>query len=119
VQLPVRLNDRTEPEPELILLRPRDDDYRAALPGPGDVLLIIEVSATSIDYDRGVKLPLYARRGIPEFWIADLDTARVDVYRSPEPDLGRYGSLSHVGRDGLLEVASLPGVVVPVSAIFG
>jgi Uma2 family endonuclease len=119
VQNPVRLNDRTEPEPDLALLQPRADDYRSATPGPRDVLLIIEVAASSIDYDRGVKRALYARHGIPEFWIADLDSARVEVYRSPEPDLGRYGSLSYIGPDGSLDVAGLPGVVVPVSSIFG
>ncbi len=119
VQNPVRLNDRTEPEPDVAVLRPRDDRYRQALPGPDDVLLIIEVADSSIDYDRGVKRTLYARHGIPEFWIADLDLARVEVYRTPEPDLGRYTSFSNVDRDGSLEVAGLPGVVVPVFAIFG
>ncbi len=83
------------------------------------MVLLIEVPASSIDYDRGVKLPLYARHGIPEFWIADLDRSRVEVYRSPETDVGRYGSLSYIERDGSLDVAGLPGVVVPVSAIFG
>ena len=49
----------------------------------------------------------------------DLDLARVEVYRSPEPDLGRYGSLSYIGRDGSLDVDGVPGVVVPMSSIFG
>nr|WP_294505829.1 Uma2 family endonuclease [uncultured Rhodopila sp.] len=87
VQLPVRLNDRTDPEPDLTLLRPRGDDYRSALPGPADVLLLIEVAASSLEYDRGLKRALCARHGIPEFF--DLDRSRVEVYRLPEPDLGR------------------------------
>jgi Uma2 family endonuclease len=119
IRNPVRLNDRTEPEPDVVVLRLRDDRYRQALPGPEDVLLIIEVAASSIDYDRGVTLALYARHGIPEFWIADLDQARVEVYRSPEPDTGRYGSLSYIEHDGFVELAGLPGVVVPASPIFG
>jgi Uma2 family endonuclease len=69
VQNPIRLNDRSEPEPDVAVIRPRDDAYRSGLPGPADVLLIIEVASSSIDYDRGVKLALYARHNIPEFWI--------------------------------------------------
>ena len=119
VQNPVRLNDRSEPEPDLALLRPRDDSYRLALPGPADVLLIIEVAATSIDYDRGVKSALYARHGIPEFWIVNLDLARVEVHRSPDLNRASYSSCSHVDAGGTLEVPSLPGVVISAAPIFG
>jgi Uma2 family endonuclease len=119
VQNPVRLNDRSEPEPDLTLIRPRDDEYRSALPGPPDVLLIIEVASSSIDYDRGVKLDLYARHNISEVWIVNLDLARVEVYRSPNVNCGSYSECSHIYGDGTVEIASLPGVVIHVAPIFG
>ncbi len=70
VQNPVRLDEHSEPQPDLTVLRMRD--YRESLPVPEDVLLLIEVSDTTLAYDRGVKLPLYARSGIREVWIVDL-----------------------------------------------
>lgn len=86
VQSPVRLDDRSEPEPDLCLARSRSDFYAAGHPEPGDVLLIVEVADTSIGYDQQVKLPLYARAGIPELWIVDLGRDAVDVYRGPSRD---------------------------------
>ena len=70
VQNPVRLNEYNEPQPDLAVIRPRD--YRLSLPGPGDVLLLVEVSDTTLAYDRSVKLPLYARAGIGVVWIVYL-----------------------------------------------
>jgi Uma2 family endonuclease len=86
VQSPVRLGDLAEPQPDLALLRPRADFYAAAQPGPEDVLLVVEVAETSSDYDRQIKISLYARWGIPEAWLVDLDQHRVEVYRDPSPD---------------------------------
>ncbi len=119
VQNPVRLSDWSEPEPDVTLIRPRNDEYRSALPGPADVLLIIEVASGSLDYDQGVKLPLYAKHNIQEFWIVNLDPARVEVYRSPNATNRDYASSLLVGRDGLLKIASLPGVMIPAAPIFG
>src|SRR5580692_7657196 len=68
VQGPIRLDDLSEPQPDFSVLRPRDDFYRRALPLPPDVLLIIEVSNSSLHYVRTVKRALYARHGIPELW---------------------------------------------------
>ena len=68
------------------LLLPRNDLYRSALPTPQDVLLVIEVADISADYDRRVKLPLYARHGIPEAWLVDLQQRVVEVHRDPQPD---------------------------------
>ena len=79
----VRLDDYNQPESDLILLKWRDDFYRYQAPGPNDVLLIIEVSDLSLSYDRNVKLPLYARFGIPEVWIASIPARVVEVYRDP------------------------------------
>lgn len=84
VQLPVRLNDFSEPEPDLSLLKPRDDFYGGGHPGPEDVLALVEVSDSTIAFDRQVKVPLYARSGIREVWIVDLNGGTVEVYRQPQ-----------------------------------
>lgn len=86
VQNPIRLDDWSEPEPDISLLRWRDDFYASGHPGPADVLLVIEVADTSIGYDREVKLPIYARAGIPETWIVDLVRGVIDAYRLPSAD---------------------------------
>ncbi len=86
VQNPVRLGEYSEPEPDLVLLRPRADSYRLALPTPADVLLVVEVADTSLAVDRRVKLPLYARAGILETWLVDLRHHRLHVHREPRAD---------------------------------
>jgi Uma2 family endonuclease len=75
-QNPIRLSERTEPEPDLSLLKPRPDFYAAGHPGPQDVLLVIEVADSSIGFDREIKIPLYARAGIPEVWSLAGESAR-------------------------------------------
>ncbi len=82
-QNPVVLGDFSEPQPDLALLKPRADFYADEHPQPEDVLLLIEVSDTSLAYDRDVKVPTYARYGIPEVWLADLKGAAVEIYRKP------------------------------------
>jgi Uma2 family endonuclease len=117
VQNPVQLDDRSEPQPDFAVLKPRADDYRRATPRPDEVLLIIEVADSSLAYDRRVKRSLYARHGIPEFWIVNLAAGEVEVCRAPEG--GQYASVSHVGRGGVLEPQLLPGAVIPVAALLG
>ncbi len=76
-QNPIGLGERSEPQPDLALLRWRPNFYADADPRPEDVLLIIEVADTSLAYDRDIKVPLYARAGIPEVWLVDLNEARL------------------------------------------
>ncbi|RKT45872.1 Uma2 family endonuclease [Thiocapsa rosea] len=83
VQDPVWLDDHSEPLPDIALLRPRPDYYRNAHPGPADVLLLVEVADSSLAYDREIKLPRYARAGIPEVWLVDLAGRRLDIHRQP------------------------------------
>jgi len=116
VQNPVRLDDFNEPGPDFALLKPRPDSYRDAHPRPADVLVLIEVADTSLNYDRAVKPALYARHAIPEFWIVDLTSGEVEVCLDPQPD--GYGTLKRVGRDGVLEAALLPGVRIPLATLF-
>ena len=104
IQDPVRLTDDTEPEPDLTLLQPGTDH----LPRPEDVLLVVEVSDTTLAYDRDVKLPRYAAAGIPEVWIVALPETCVYVYRRPEG--GRYAiALEKRGRDEL-GISGLPDI---------
>ena len=117
VQNPVRLDDSSEPEPDTSVLGPRAGDYRTATPGPGDVLLVIEVAASSLRYDRAVKVPLYVGHGIPEFWIVDLTGRGIEVHRRPEGD--GYAEMIRVGAGGTLEPSLLPGAYVSAAAVLG
>lgn len=79
-QGPVRLGEYDEPEPDLAVLRPRDDFYTRSHPVPADVLLIIEVADSSLDYDRDEKLPRYAAAGIPEVWLIDIAGEAIEKF---------------------------------------
>jgi Uma2 family endonuclease len=85
VQDPVVLDDTSEPEPDIAVLRFREDDYRNLHPRPADILFLIEVADTSVDYDRNVKIPLYAQAGIPEAWLVRLREMCIEIYRNPAP----------------------------------
>lgn len=89
VQNPIYLSDVSEPEPDISLLKPRADDYMQSLPTAADVLLLIEVSDTSLHYDRTIKLPLYASHKIPELWLINVQEKRLDIYQQPENDYYR------------------------------
>ena len=88
-QNPLHLPNDSEPEPDIMILRPRVDDYGDSHPEPDDVLLLIEVSDTSLPFDRLVKLPLYARYKVPVVWIIDLNSQHLELYRQPQN--GEYG----------------------------
>jgi Uma2 family endonuclease len=112
---PVRLTRHSEPQPDFSVLKPRDD-YRRTLPRPEDTMLAVEVANTSLDYDRKVKLALYARSGIPEVWIVNLAAVEVEVYRSPVAD--GYTSVTRAGRSDSLTIEAIPGVRIPVAEVF-
>jgi Uma2 family endonuclease len=114
-QNPVRLSDLSEPQPDVSLLRTREDFYGSGHPGPADTLLIIEVAHSTLGYDRGIKLPLYATSGIPEVWIVDLGAGAVEVYRGPVA--GRYREERVARRGDVLRPALLPSVTAPVESI--
>lgn len=116
IQSPIRLGDDSEPEPDLVLLAPRDDFYAKAHPGPGDILLLIEVSETSLPFDQGVKVPLYARHGIAEVWLVDLGASHLSVYRSPHAT--GYAQCEHHAT-GRLAPLALPGVELSLDGFFG
>ncbi len=116
VQNPVRLDDGSEPEPDVALLRPRADDYQTATPCPPDILLLIEVADASLVDDRAIKMPLYAENGIVECWIVNLLDRVVEVHRQPEN--GRYADVRRVGPGEIMGIALLPCVALPVGDLF-
>ncbi len=117
VRNPVRLHRYGEPEPDIALLKPRDDCYAAAHPTAADVLLLVEVADTSLAYDHERKLPAYAAAGIPEVWLIDLTTDRIEVYR--EPDGGAYRDRRVLGRKATLTILRLPDITLAASEILG
>jgi Uma2 family endonuclease len=116
VQRPLRLDAWNEPEPDVMLLKTRADDYQDRHPGAADVLLLVEVSQNSLSHDRGAKLPLYAKFGVPEVWIIDLDGAAIEVYHEPQGDA--Y-ALKERLTSGSLAPVLVPGVMVDVAAFLG
>jgi Uma2 family endonuclease len=80
IQGSVVLDEYDEPQPDVVLLRPKDDFYYSAGPNPADMFLILEVADSSLAYDRGLKAKLYAETGIPEYWVADLKNDRLYAY---------------------------------------
>ncbi|HEX8723581.1 MAG TPA: Uma2 family endonuclease [Pyrinomonadaceae bacterium] len=117
VQDPVRLNDFSEPQPDVSLLRWRDDYYRGAHPAPADVLLVIEVADATAASDRKVKLPLYARAGIPEAWLVDIPEGRVEIYSDPAD--GGYRRAEVFGRGAEARSHAVEGLDVGVSQLLG
>ena len=114
VQNPVRLSPQSEPEPDVVLLRP--DAPQDRTPIPDDVLLVVEVADTTLAYDRTVKQKHYAAAGISEYWIVDLNAATVIVHRNP--GVGGYGSVVTHDAEAALTVEALPDLsVLPVSEI--
>lgn len=112
---PVMLDNYSEPQPDFTVLRPKPDDYESATPRPEDVLLAVEVADSSLRYDRAIKLPLYARHGIPEVWIVNVPARLIEVFRGPKED--SYAEESQISRDGTLTIAMLPDIAIPASTI--
>jgi Uma2 family endonuclease len=117
VQNPIRLGARSEPQPDVALLRYRPDFYASAHPGPEDILLVVEVAETSADADRSLKIPLYARYGIPEAWLVDLLEERIEIYRHPTPQ--GYRSLHIAHRGETVSPTALPDLELSVDEILG
>ena len=116
VQGPLRLDRHNEPQPDLMLLRPRRDRYRNSHPTAADVLLLVEVADSSLAYDRGPKLALYARHGVPEVWVVDLIGRTVEICRRPGPQ--GYAERREIG-DGEVTLDLVPALTIDVSALLG
>ena len=115
-QNPLRLSDRSEPIPDVVLVRPRPR-FRGPHPTPDEVLLLVEVSDTTLGYDQRVKLPLYAREGVVEVWIVDLRQDRLWVYRDPSPT--GYRVTLTLGRADRIAPSAFPDLEFAVDDILG
>jgi Uma2 family endonuclease len=112
----VRLDLYYEPEPDLTLLKPRADFYRSRRPGPADVLLLIELADSSLEYDRDMKAPIYAKAGIPEYWLVDLNASVLWRYLAPER--GAFQNVEQFGRGQSIAPKLLPACVIAVDVFF-
>lgn len=115
VQDPIRLGAADEPQPDIALLRPRTDFYKKSHPTASDVLLIVEVAETSARYDREIKVPLYAKHGVPEVWIVDLEAGLVRFYRQPVGE--RYTDITATETPGPTPVDALPGIAIDLTDV--
>ncbi len=112
IQGPLALDARSELYPDLMVLKPRDDLYQTGHPHADDVLLLIEVSDTTLDYDRRTKLRKYARAGVPRYWIIDVQHRAIHEYQDPDRFAHRYRQ-SRTVTDGTL-TATLDGIGIGI-----
>lgn len=117
IQNPVRIDEHSEPQPDVAILRRRADFYAGGHPGPVDILLLVEAADISLRFDRSVKLPLYARAGIAEYWIVDLAGRTLDAHRIPDGDGYRVKTTHRPGEE--LALALAPGIMVRLDLVFG
>jgi Uma2 family endonuclease len=117
VQNPIVVDDYSEPEPDVAVLRMRHDYYAQELPTASDVLLVIEVADTSVEIDRSVKIPLYARAGIPFAILVDLPKGLIEIYSDPAS--GQYQSRQIFRRGESFQMKVLPQLSLSADAILG
>ncbi len=116
VQSSIRLGTQSEPEPDLALLKPRDDFYAAALPTGNDALLVIEVADTTAAYDLKIKTRLYAKHGVPAYWVVDLDARLLRCFASPQGET--YAEASATAAPGAMALPGLADCVVDLGDMF-
>lgn len=116
VQNPIILGLHSEPQPDIVLLRPRADFYEHATPQPEDVLLVVEVSDSTLKYDKNLKIPLYARHGIPEVWLINLPEKRVEIYLKPGP--AGYQQVLQPKNDEIISPSLLPEIVIEIAKLW-
>ncbi|MEJ0036785.1 MAG: Uma2 family endonuclease [Gammaproteobacteria bacterium] len=112
----VQLGDYSAPQPDFVLLAPREDYYASRRAISADTLLTIEVSDTTLRYDSGRKMSLYARHNVPELWVIDVPNARVHLFRKPSGN--EYLEASILEAPDALSIERLPGIVVDLSSIY-
>jgi Uma2 family endonuclease len=117
VQNPVRLSRYTEPQPDILLARPRADYYAGKRISPEDTFLVIEISDTTVRYDRNRKMPLYAKSGVPELWIENLQEDVILVYRNPGPETFSTSLVFHRGES--VSLTAFPEIVFTVDELLG
>lgn len=116
IQLPIVAGDHSEPEPDIAIVERRDDDYTHEHPSPRDVALLIEVSHSSLNFDLGPKLRLYASSGISEYWVVDVENTLIRVHRSPSGN--RYTDVATLQASDAIAPLAAPGCQVAVNWLF-
>ena len=117
VQDPIQIDEYNAPEPDIALLKPREDFYAASHPTPEDVLLLIEVSDSTIEYDREIKKNIYAQAGIAEFWLVNLQENTVEIYSQPKNGNFRLVRILEAGET--LQSAAIESLILQVDEILG
>jgi Uma2 family endonuclease len=117
LQDPIRLDRYSEPEPDIAVVHPQDDFYADHHPGPNEIYLIIEISDTTLDRDLGTKADLYAAAGIIDYWVFNIATQQLHIFREPQPD-GYQRQLILKGQQSIAPV-TFPDCNVTVQAYFG
>lgn len=108
-QSPLIIGSRSVPEPDLALLKPRTDDYRASHPAAADALLVVEVSDTTLAFDAEIKAPMYLAAGVPECWVIDINSKCVRVFRPEGSCILSQGKVTSI---------ALPDVAISFATIF-
>lgn len=117
VQGAFQAGDWSMPQPDIALLRPRTDFYASGRPQPGDLLLAVEVADSSVRHDRETKRPLYARVGVPEMWIVDLNGGVVEV--ATGPSARGYARIVEAGPGDTIAPAAFPDLTLPAARLLG
>ena len=117
IQNPVILGDYEEPQPDVVVLRYRADGYQTGHPRPSDTLLVVEVADTTVASDRLIKIPLYARAGIPEAWLVNLPGDEIEIYQQPTG--GRYARVRTARRGETLTPLECSAIALPTDDILG
>ncbi|NJL02744.1 MAG: Uma2 family endonuclease [Spirulinaceae cyanobacterium RM2_2_10] len=117
IQNSIRLNDYSEPQPDVVLLQPRADFYESQIPQPDNVLLLIEIADSSLRYDRRVKAPLYAENNIQEFWLINLLDQTLECYRQPQAEA--YTDQQTLNRDQAIAPLAFPDLTLNLTQILG
>jgi Uma2 family endonuclease len=117
VQNPLYLGERSEPQPDIALVQLRADYYETGHPCPQDVLLLVEVADTTLEFDRSIKTSLYASVDIPEVWLVDLNSLAVEIYREPSPD--GYKSVQIFQRNQTISAQAFPEVDFTAAELWG
>ena len=115
-QLSLRLGDLNELQPDFALLVRREDFYASQIPVAAHALLVIEVSDSTLRYDLQTKMSLYARHGIPELWVVDVEGKRLHVFRNPAG--AAYSEVVALEKPGVLPISALPATIVDLSSLF-
>ena len=113
-EAPLILSDLSEPEPDLCVVPRRSDYYAGGHPEGVAVVLLIEVSDTTVNFDRGTKAMAYSAAGIPEYWIINLTTDRLEVFRRPDPALG-YQAVEVFSSEGFITPSFAPALTIAVA----